>query len=366
MTFLVVDQEKKIMLKLASYGFIRYSLNLFPEGSYYFLPLILPLSVLGIIYSSFTTLRQIDFKKIIAYSSIGQIGPVNIICLLQQTICGEFKKLRGINIMSLISIFQNTKIVSNLILFLDSVLVRISIIYLNNPQITKALKFYYKISDNTPSTLMGISEAIRLLFTNIFNQYFNRIKIYVNSYLNFTSMYTTSTKNKNKANKKFFEWLAGLIDGDGYFYIAKTGSVSLEITMDLRDEHCLYLIKQKLGGSIKLKSGAKAVRYRLHHKEGIFNLINGINGYIRNPIRLDQLNKICIKYKIELIQPLPLTYDSGWLSGFFDSDGSIYMNKLNYTIVFSISQKYNYLFEPLVNLYGGKIYSHDKKKNTFR
>lgn len=126
------------MLKLATYGFIRYSLTLFPEGSYYFLPLILPLSLLGIIYSSLTTLRQIDLKKIIAYSSIGQNGPVNILYLLQQTICGELKKFLNINWMFKFLILQNTKIVSNLILFLNSILVRISIIYFNNPQITKA------------------------------------------------------------------------------------------------------------------------------------------------------------------------------------------------------------------------------------
>jgi len=70
------------MLKLSTYGFIKYSIILFPDASYYFTPLIYVLCVIGIIYSSFTTLRQIDIKKIIAYSSIGLFGPfVDIISI---------------------------------------------------------------------------------------------------------------------------------------------------------------------------------------------------------------------------------------------------------------------------------------------
>nr|YP_203328.1 NADH dehydrogenase subunit 4 [Zancudomyces culisetae]AAW49495.1 NADH dehydrogenase subunit 4 [Zancudomyces culisetae] len=63
-----------LMLKLATYGFIKYSLILFPYASTYFLPLIMTLCIISLIYSSFSTLRQIDMKKIIAYSSIGHMA----------------------------------------------------------------------------------------------------------------------------------------------------------------------------------------------------------------------------------------------------------------------------------------------------
>lgn len=63
-----------LMLKLATYGFIKYSLILFPSASSYFTPLIMTLSIISLIYSSFSTLRQIDIKKIIAYSSIGHMA----------------------------------------------------------------------------------------------------------------------------------------------------------------------------------------------------------------------------------------------------------------------------------------------------
>lgn len=63
-----------ILLKLGSYGFLRFSLLLFPNGTEFFRPFIITLALLGIIYSSFTILRQIDLKRIIAYSSIAHMG----------------------------------------------------------------------------------------------------------------------------------------------------------------------------------------------------------------------------------------------------------------------------------------------------
>jgi hypothetical protein len=71
--------------------------------------------------------------------------------------------------------------------------------------------------------------------------------------------------------------------------------------MDIRDEHALQIVKNVYGGSIKLRSNAKALRYRLHHKSGLLNLISDVNGHIRNPHRLVQLNNICIKYDLNLI-----------------------------------------------------------------
>lgn len=67
-----------ILLKLSSYGLIRYSIGLLPEISNYYTPIIYVLSIISIIYSSLTTLRQIDMKKLIAYSSIAHMGIVNL------------------------------------------------------------------------------------------------------------------------------------------------------------------------------------------------------------------------------------------------------------------------------------------------
>ncbi|OWZ25828.1 hypothetical protein C358_07073 [Cryptococcus neoformans MW-RSA852] len=86
-------------------------------------------------------------------------------------------------------------------------------------------------------------------------------------------------------------WIAGVIDGDGYFGISKLGHVSLEVVMELRDEACLYKLKHRYGGSVKATSHAKALRFRLHHKAGILAVINDLNGLLYNPVRIQQFQK---------------------------------------------------------------------------
>lgn len=95
------------------------------------------------------------------------------------------------------------------------------------------------------------------------------------------------------------------------FQSLKKDIVALEIVTQLRDKKFLYLIKQKFGGAVKLVSGNNHLRYRLHNKEGLLNLINKVNGLIRNPIRILQLGRICEIYDIELKDPKSLTYYSG-------------------------------------------------------
>nr|YP_007890521.1 NADH dehydrogenase subunit 4 [Andalucia godoyi]AGH24015.1 NADH dehydrogenase subunit 4 [Andalucia godoyi] len=67
-----------ILLKLGGYGFLRFSLPLFPDASTYFTPLIFTMSVIAILYTSLTTLRQTDLKRIIAYSSVAHMNFVTI------------------------------------------------------------------------------------------------------------------------------------------------------------------------------------------------------------------------------------------------------------------------------------------------
>ncbi len=67
-----------ILLKMAGYGFIRFSLGLFPLASEYFTPLIYTLSIIAIIYTSLIALMQDDMKKLIAYSSVAHMGFVTI------------------------------------------------------------------------------------------------------------------------------------------------------------------------------------------------------------------------------------------------------------------------------------------------
>ena len=65
-----------VLLKLGTYGFIRFSLPLFPEACFFFSPLVYSLAGIGIVYTSFTAIRQTDFKRIVAYTSIAHMNLV--------------------------------------------------------------------------------------------------------------------------------------------------------------------------------------------------------------------------------------------------------------------------------------------------
>jgi NADH-quinone oxidoreductase subunit M len=67
-----------ILLKLGGYGFVRFSLPIFPLASAYFTPLIFTLSAIAVIYTSLVALAQTDMKKLIAYSSIAHMGLVTM------------------------------------------------------------------------------------------------------------------------------------------------------------------------------------------------------------------------------------------------------------------------------------------------
>lgn len=67
-----------ILLKLGTYGLLRFSIPMFPDATIFFTPLVYTISIIGIVYTSLTTLRQIDLKKIIAYSSVGHMAFVMI------------------------------------------------------------------------------------------------------------------------------------------------------------------------------------------------------------------------------------------------------------------------------------------------
>ncbi|MGF6172037.1 NADH-quinone oxidoreductase subunit M [Ensifer sp. 4252] len=67
-----------ILLKLGGYGFVRFSLPMFPLASDYFAPFVFTLSVIAIIYTSLVAMMQSDIKKLIAYSSVAHMGYVTM------------------------------------------------------------------------------------------------------------------------------------------------------------------------------------------------------------------------------------------------------------------------------------------------
>ena len=79
-----------VLLKMGGYGFIRFSLPMFPHASEFFAPLIFSLSIIAVIYTSLVALAQSDMKKLIAYSSVAHMGfvTIGIFTLTEQGIAG--------------------------------------------------------------------------------------------------------------------------------------------------------------------------------------------------------------------------------------------------------------------------------------
>ena len=67
-----------ILLKMGGYGFLRFSLPMFPDASHYFTPFVFGLSVIAIVWASLVAFRQVDMKKLIAYSSVAHMGFVTM------------------------------------------------------------------------------------------------------------------------------------------------------------------------------------------------------------------------------------------------------------------------------------------------
>nr|UCS09739.1 hypothetical protein [Oedocladium carolinianum] len=128
------------------------------------------------------------------------------------------------------------------------------------------------------------------------------------------------------------EWLAGIIDGDGYFYVnQKENSVSFEITTHITNAKLLYNIKNILGaGSVKLRSNTQSMRYRVKQRDIIIDILNRVNGKLYNQRRIDQFYAACALTNITPIQSPPLIPNqSAYLAGLIDSDGTITMGVSN-------------------------------------
>lgn len=76
-----------LILKLATYGYLRILINFMPDATSYFSPLVQTIAVVTLIYSSLATVRQVDFKALVAYSSIGHMAVV-VLGLFSNTIIG--------------------------------------------------------------------------------------------------------------------------------------------------------------------------------------------------------------------------------------------------------------------------------------
>jgi len=91
-----------ILLKLGGYGILRFLLPFFPQATLYYVPLVQTFALVGAFYGSFVALRQIDMKRIIAYSSIAHmnIGVLGLFSYTVEGIMGSFVVMLGHGLVS--------------------------------------------------------------------------------------------------------------------------------------------------------------------------------------------------------------------------------------------------------------------------
>ena len=128
----------------------------------------------------------------------------------------------------------------------------------------------------------------------------------------------------NKNPKAFNEYLAGVIDGDGYFRILSGKYPRLAIEVGIIDTPLLIAIQNYVGGKIyHLGNRPTLVKYQIADRSTMIKLVHLVNGHIRNTVRVPQFIKVCEALDIQYIPALPLTVHNAYWSGFFDADGCI-------------------------------------------
>ena len=91
-----------VLLKMGGYGFLRFSIPMFPIASDFFAPLVFVLSIIAVIYTSLVALAQEDMKKLIAYSSVAHMGfvTVGIFVANQQGVAGAIIQMLSHGVVS--------------------------------------------------------------------------------------------------------------------------------------------------------------------------------------------------------------------------------------------------------------------------
>ena len=264
---------------------------------------------------------------------IGQLWPLEFINSLKYAICWNSPEY-----------FQNndktiSSIISYFLFFIITFIIKD--IILGNTKIVKSYHYGFNQQvTNIIQWLVGTSETLRVQKSQI-----NHI---------------------HDKEDQFNQWLAGLIDGDGYLTVNKNNLSLCEITVALADEKILRLIQDKVGGKVALRSGIKAIRIRIWRKKDIIDLVNRINGNIRNTVRFSQLSRVCSHLNIPIKNPQKEIIPIPWFIGILDTHGTInfyphYTQNIlyRYQLTISVYQKHLTNIEAFQNKFGGHIY-YDK------
>ena len=139
---------------------------------------------------------------------------------------------------------------------------------------------------------------------------------------------------------RFYQWLAGFIDGDGTFRVTNT-YCRLQIEQATWNLHLLQLLERKFGGTIrKCKRYPNTHIYGLSDRSSLIEIAHGINGNIRATNRIVQFQNLCDVFHINYQSPYDMDLNNSYLGGFFDADGCISYDFWNRGLKISASAKY--------------------------
>ena len=188
----------------------------------------------------------------------------------------------------------------------------------------------------------------------------------------------------NYSEQYLANYLAGLIEGDGYISITKEDRVILGITFNLKDKPLAEKLLSYLGKGFIAKRKTNCIELRFSHKQTLCKIIELINGKFRTP-KIDQLYKLIdwmnSNHSMDITK-LPINNSSilndSWLSGFIDADGHFYIrNSLKQIICkFSLEQRmiypktqesYNLILNKICSSLNVKLYTRIRKnyKNSY-
>lgn len=135
---------------------------------------------------------------------------------------------------------------------------------------------------------------------------------------------------KVEAPQLTFPLLAGLIDGDGHI-IPRKYSGEIRLVGHQLDLPLFSQLQKQFGGEVRKEAKKKAIRFFLNIKnasggrQGLIKFVLGLNGHIRNNIRVEQFKKLCLALNIDYKPANPINLEDGYIAGVFISDGSVFM-----------------------------------------
>ena len=84
-------------------------------------------------------------------------------------------------------------------------------------------------------------------------------------------------------------------------------------------------------------------------------MVADINGLLHNPVRLEQFGRVCSLYNVPLLPTLPLHYLSSYLSGLFDSDGTLSYSLPSQQVFLTVAHKDRAVLDMISSVYGGQV-----------